>query len=383
MGIPRIQVLLVEDDPDDAALLRRMLGQSASAEFDVTHVQRLAHALEKLAAERFDVALLDLSLPDSKGLTTFEQAQARAPSVPMVVLSGMDDEHLSVSAVQRGAQDYLVKGKVNADMLARSVRYALERQRLKESLARQNADLQRAHEQAEQESQFKSRFLSSLSHELRTPLNAVIGFSELLADEASGPLTARQRQYVQYVLTSARHQLQLINDILDLSKVEAGRMELHRTWMPLAPLAEAVQTIVQPLADKQGVRLHVAVDANLPELFVDAVRVKQVLYNLLSNGIKFTPSGGSVTLTAKACGSHVEIAVEDTGIGIRPEDLPKLFREFEQLEPRSGGKTEGTGLGLALTRRLVELHGGTTGVSSEVDVGSRFTVTLPITSHPG
>jgi signal transduction histidine kinase len=371
-----IRLLLVEDDPNDALLLRRMLGGVRAARFALTHVERMALALARLADERFDVVLLDLSLPDSHGLETFSRVDAAAPTVPVVVLSGLSDEAVSVSAVQKGAQDYLVKGQVTGEVLVRAVRYAIERHRMLADLARRNADLGRAREQAERESRFKSKFLANMSHELRTPLNAIIGFSELLEQEVAGPLNPKQTEYVRYVLTSARHQLQLVNEILDLSKIEAGRVELSREWTPLGAVVDAVQGIVRPLADKQGVRLELVVAANLPELFVDPVRIKQVLYNLLSNGIKFTSPGGVVTLSARPAADHVEIAVADTGVGIRRDDLGRLFREFERIE--AGEKTEGTGLGLALTRRLVELHGGEISVESEFGAGSRFSVRLPI-----
>ena len=371
-----IRLLLVEDDSNDAILLRRMLGSVKTARFTITQAERLADSLHRLASERFDVVLLDLSLPDSQGLETFSRVDAAAPTVPVVVLSGLADEAVSVSAVQKGAQDYLVKGQVTGDLLARAVRYAIERHVMLADLARRNADLGRAREQAERESRFKSKFLANMSHELRTPLNAIIGFSELLEQEVAGALNDKQKEYVRYVLTSARHQLQLVNEILDLSKIEAGRVELAREWTPLGAIVDAVQGIVRPLADKQGVRLDLAIAANLPDMFIDPVRIRQVLYNLLSNGIKFTPRGGVVTLSARQTFDHVDLSVEDTGVGIRDEDMGRLFREFERIE--TPDQTEGTGLGLALARRLVELHGGAISVDSEVGRGSRFTVRLPV-----
>ena len=244
-----------------------------------------------------------------------------------------------------------------------------------------NRELELAKARAEQESRFKSKFLAGMSHELRTPLNAIIGFSELLEQELFGPLTDRQKKYVQNVLLSGRHLLTLINDVLDLSKVAAGRMELAREWLPLVPIVEAVHGVVRPLADKQGVEVSVSLPPHLPALYVDAVRVKQILYNLLSNAIKFTPRGGSVELSAGVLGNSLSVSCRDTGSGIRPEDMPRLFREFEQLEPAAGPRPEGTGLGLALSKRLIEMHGGEISVVSEVGKGSTFTFTLPMSSR--
>ena len=245
-----------------------------------------------------------------------------------------------------------------------------------------NRELELAKARAEQESRFKSKFLAGMSHELRTPLNAIIGFSELLEQQLFGPLTERQTRYVQNVLVSGRHLLTLVNDILDLSKVEAGRMELSREWTALPVLVEIVRGIIKPLADKHGVEVSVSLPPQLPDLYIDAVRIKQVLYNLLSNAVKFTPSGGSIELSAQCGPEMLRLSCKDSGIGIPAEDMPRLFREFEQLEPVAGEKREGTGLGLALTKRLVELHGGTIDVISEVGKGSTFTFTLPLVSQP-
>lgn len=240
-----------------------------------------------------------------------------------------------------------------------------------------NRELELAKARAEQESRFKSKFLASMSHELRTPLNAIIGFSDLLDQELFGPLVDRQKRYVQNVLVSGRHLLNLVNDILDLSKVAAGRMELSREWTPLAVVVEAVNGTIKPLADKQGIEVSVSLPPNLPNLYIDPVRTKQILYNLLSNAIKFTPPGGAVELSAELQAKTLTVSCKDTGIGIRAEDMPRLFREFEQMEHLDGEKPEGTGLGLALTKRFVELHGGDISVVSEPGKGSTFTFTLP------
>ena len=252
-----------------------------------------------------------------------------------------------------------------------------ERKRIEALIDAQAGELSRAKERAEQESRYKSRFLASMSHELRTPLNAIIGFSELLDQEIFGDLTMRQKEYVGYVVQSGRHLLALVNDILDLSKIEAGRMELSREWVAPLAVIDAVQGSVQPLAQKQGVALALDLPKELPELYVDEMRLRQILYNLLSNGIKFTPAGGRVTLRAWLQEDRLCVEIADTGVGIRPDDMPRLFREFERMEEGPGHKTEGTGLGLALTKRLVELHGGTIHVESKRDVGSKFTFSLP------
>ena len=247
-----------------------------------------------------------------------------------------------------------------------------------EERERTQRELHLAKEAADTASQAKSAFLASMSHELRTPLNAVIGFSELLEQEIFGPLNAKQRAYVGNVLISGRHLLGLVNDILDISKVEAGRMDLQCEATPIGALVDVARSVIAAMASKKGIDLEVDVPGDLPVVSVDPGRIKQVLYNLISNAIKFTEPGGTVRVSARLAGQRVQISVADTGVGIAPEHLSRLFREFEQIPQRAGARPEGTGLGLALTKRLVELHGGTVEVESEPGKGSTFSVFLPL-----
>jgi signal transduction histidine kinase/DNA-binding response OmpR family regulator len=251
-----------------------------------------------------------------------------------------------------------------------------ERKRAEATMEEQASELAGAKERAEQESRYKSQFLANMSHEFRTPLNAIIGFSELLDEQTMGPLNERQKEFVGYVMQGGRHLLALINDILDLSKVEAGRMQLSRELVSVSALVEDVRQTVRPLADKQGVNFSLQIAEGLPDIFVDPIRLRQILFNLISNGIKFNHRHGSVHLAVHAEADHVQWVISDTGVGIRDEDLSRLFREFERIEHK-GPKPEGTGLGLALTKRLVELHGGTIGVESRAGKGSTFTVSIP------
>jgi signal transduction histidine kinase len=244
------------------------------------------------------------------------------------------------------------------------------------NLNRMNDELGRLYEELEAASRHKSEFLATMSHELRTPLNAIIGFSQVLQQQMYGPLNERQADYVDDVLSSGQHLLNLINDILDLAKVEAGRMELQASTFALPELLENAASMVRERATRQGIGLTVATDSSVGLMEGDERKVKQILFNLLSNAVKFTPSGGAVSIAARAADEQVVISVRDTGIGISAEDREKIFEEFYQVG--ASRTQEGTGLGLALTRRLVELHHGTLSLESEPGAGSTFIVTLPL-----
>jgi signal transduction histidine kinase len=249
------------------------------------------------------------------------------------------------------------------------------------NLNRMNDDLGRLYQEVEAASRHKSEFLATMSHELRTPLNAIIGFSQVLKQEMYGPLNERQSEYVDDVLTSGQHLLNLINDILDLAKVEAGRMELQPTIFPLPPLLESAVSMIRERAARGGLEVVTQIDRSVGSIEGDERKIKQIVYNLLSNAVKFTAEGGRVSLSARATADHVEVAVKDTGVGIGAAEQAKVFEEFYQVG--SAMSQEGTGLGLALTRRLVELHGGHIGLESAPGKGSTFTVTLPLHQDAG
>jgi len=237
--------------------------------------------------------------------------------------------------------------------------------------------------QLEVANRHKSEFLANMSHELRTPLNAVIGFSEVLLERMFGEVNPKQEEYLNDILSSGKHLLSLINDILDLSKIEAGRMELESQPFDLPAALDNALTLIRERAARHGLRLEVTVDPGLGEVKGEERKVKQVLLNLLSNAVKFTPEGGKISLSASLNDGMAEISVADTGVGIAPEDQEAIFEEFRQVGSDYARKREGTGLGLALARRLVALHGGKLWVESEPGKGSTFTFTLPVSGHGG
>jgi len=257
------------------------------------------------------------------------------------------------------------------------VRDITDRKRAEEEIQNLNRMLEQRNREVEQANRLKSEFLASMSHELRTPLNAIIGFSDLLREESAGPLNDKQKRYAGHVTQGARHLLTLINDILDLSKIEAGRVELRMEKFMLHEAIGETVTAIQPLAASKNLRLLSELPSGV-EIVADRTRFKQILYNLLSNAIKFTPGRGEDKVEAHVEETTCRVSVIDTGIGIAPDEIETIFESFRQAAATTKGVREGTGLGLTITKRLVELHKGRIWVESQIGAGSRFSVELPL-----
>jgi PAS domain S-box-containing protein len=250
--------------------------------------------------------------------------------------------------------------------------------------ARDVTEHKRFEKSLQEANRMKSEFLANMSHELRTPLNGIIGFTEFLIDEKPGPLAPKQKEYLGDVLSSARHLLQLINDVLDLAKVEAGKMELHAETFPVHQAIDEVVAVIKGIANKKHISVSIDIGAGLDAVTLDVHKFKQVLYNLLSNAIKFSEDAGQLTIKARRLVPHeFEVRICDTGIGIKAEDMGRIFNEFEQLDSGTARRFLGTGLGLALTKKIVEFQGGRISVESEPGKGSVFTVILPVTTREG
>lgn len=244
-------------------------------------------------------------------------------------------------------------------------------------LAGKNQLLEARNRDVEKANRLKSEFLASMSHELRTPLHTIIGFSELLSEEVEGALTPKQKRFVGHILQDSRHLLELINEILDLSKIESGKLELQLSSFPFPACLDEVVGGILPQALAKQIRLQNQ-NTFQATLYADRLRVKEILYNLLSNAVKFTPEGGLVWVESAVHGNTLHITVGDTGIGIPPEEQHAVFEKFYQVGSTTKGTREGTGLGLPITRKLAELHGGSVTVESTPGQGSRFTLVIPV-----
>lgn len=275
-----------------------------------------------------------------------------------------------------------VSGKERIILLA--IEDITERREMENGLKKAHDELKVLASELERTARAKSEFLANMSHELRTPLNSINGFSEVLYDETFGPLNAKQKSYVNFVLTSGKHLLLLINQILDMAKVEAGKMKLALSLLPMKGLLTEISSLIADMAGTKRLEMTIEIAEDLPDIEADELRVKEIIYNLLSNAVKFTPEGGRIGMKARRVGGDIEIIVWDTGVGIAPENLSKIFEGFFRVDTPYSRLTEGTGLGLPLSRKMVELHGGSLSVESGgLDRGTSVRFSLPIMSVGG
>jgi len=338
---------------------------------------------------RFHVLLSDLMMPGLDGIGLVQAARAIDPDLACIIMTGEGSIGSAVQAMQVGALDYILKPfRVSAvlPVIARAletrklrIMNAILERRLREhavQLVRINEELQVARLQADRANQAKSAFLSNMSHELRTPLNAILGFSQILASDQLPSSAAQKKQFAGNILQASRHLLRLINDILDLAKVESGALTLESETVALSQVLQECRTLVDPLARLRGVELRLTVADNA-SVTADRVRLKQVLINLLSNAIKYNRDHGTVSVhCAEVDQERLRVSVQDTGAGLNEAQLAAMFQPFNRLG-QEGGTQEGTGLGLVMTRHLVEKMGGELGVVSTPGMGSTFWVALP------
>ena len=393
----KLKILVVDDDLVDRMAVTRCLKQ-ADLDLEIAEANNADSSIAILQKNNFDCICLDYLLPDRNGLELVKQLESLAIKVPAIVLTGQGDEQIAVELMKAGVYDYLPKSKISPKILARMLTNTIRlhraemlaesaNQKLRETnellttqnqeLERQRQQIQIQNQQLQEISQLKSEFLAVMSHELRTPMNAIMGFSQMLLLQRHGDLTEKQQQMTNRILQNGQNLLTLVNEVLDFSKLEMGHLELYLEELDLVELVTVTTEELRSLAVEKNLTLAVDLKLDSPLIINDGNYLKRILTNLLSNAIKFTDTGGVKIQVREIDTKTIEIAVQDTGIGIDRANLSKIFEAFRQIDRSITRRHSGTGLGLAITQSLIEIMDGEIKVESTPGQGSTFIVRLP------
>ncbi|MEA5576682.1 ATP-binding protein [Anabaena sp. UHCC 0451] len=399
-----LKILVVDDDEVDRMAVSLVL-KNAGVCMELSEASDHNHALSALENTNFDCVFLDSSLPNQDSFTLIHKLHSLKIRVPLVILAAQEEKQIAVELLQAGATDYLIKSQLNSDILAHTLRNAirlyraeikadLAYQQLKESsekLIQKNQELEKQRQQIQlqnlkllEASQLKSQFLATISHELRTPMNAIIGFSQILLRPKFGQLSHQQGDMVERILNNGKHLLMLLNEVLDFSKLEAGKLEIKPEIFDLSKIVNNTVAEIRSLAEAKNLSLLVEINLENTLVFNDPVRIRQILINLLSNAVKFTEYGGIRVEVAEISQNQLAITIQDTGIGISHQDFKHIFEAFQQVDQGISRKYPGTGLGLAIINSLLQMMGGKVFLESQLGVGSVFKIELPrqITTSP-
>ncbi len=374
-----LRVLLVEDDEDDYILTKGLFADIDPDLYQIEWIPSFEKALELESSDCYDLCLLDYRLGSHDGIELMSELRRRGFQCPMILLTGQGDRTIDNLAMKSGAADYLIKGSINSVDLERAVRYSVKQKEFEDekiSLVRE----QERRRVAEAANTAKDDFLGLVSHELRTPLNAMLGWVRLLKKSPDDDEIFEKA--VDAIERSAQVQTKFVEDLLDVTRIVSGTLKLEKRKFPLALIVESAVNGMRPVADSKPVELVVNIDKATGIANADQERIVQIVNNLVSNAIKFTPEGGRVTLSLCRNGDNAELTIEDTGQGISADFLPHVFERYRQAENAVTTRKGGLGLGLAIVRSIVEMHGGSVSAESEGEgTGAKFTVLLPLTEE--
>jgi signal transduction histidine kinase len=382
-GQKAIAILLIEDDLAEARLIQEILCNFDLNQFVLTHVQRLQTALNRLKQQQFDLILLDLTLPDSQGLSSVELLVQHSAHLPIVVLTNTNDNQLAIEAVRRGAQDYLVKRKINIDVLVRSIQYAIERQKASDLLRETNENLTNQIQQktselmkAKEINHFQSELVSMFSHDFRNPLTTVLSCTELLHNKNDLLSEERKVYLFQMLRNASKNMVQLLDEVLLVGQTESDTFQCNLTELNLELFCLELAEQLQFNADKKQMEVVFEAQGKITQSAWDESLLRHILGNLLANAIKYSPEGNKVLFELIPQKQDIVFRIQDWGIGIPSQDHHNLFQPFHRAS--NVGRIPGTGLGLAIVKSCVEAHQGQIVLDSEVDRGTTVTVTLPL-----
>lgn len=358
-GENALRLLILEDDEVDALWAMRALQHSKTARYTGVRAETLAQALDLLKKETFDLILSDLKLPDAFGLEIYQSLAQNAPGLPIILWTGnVLDEGVAIEAVQKGAQDYLIKGQVDEKGLLRSLAYANERKKL---------------------IGMRDHFVNVVSHELRSPLFAIQELIRMVSENNEAAGSQDRKNLLEMALRTVARLFRITDDLLAIAKLEAGKVKEVKALFDVNDVVREVAGLFEELARKKGLQLRTVFTAEAIEIHADEDKIIRVFTNLLSNALKFCQEG-FIEISVADAGEEVRCSVRDTGCGIAPEDLGKVFSKFEQFGKPASGAEKGTGLGLSICKEIVGRHGGKIGVTSELGKGTTFFFTLPKSS---
>ncbi|MGD1910706.1 MAG: ATP-binding protein [Rivularia sp. (in: cyanobacteria)] len=383
-----IHILLIEDNLAEARLLQEFLKEASFNEFSLVHVKRLSEALDAIDEDfstpcLYNLILLDLTLPDSQGLESLKPLMARAPCLPIVVLTNTNDEQLAIEAVRKGAQDYLVKRQINPQLLVRSIRYAIERKEYLETLRAVNKSLKNRVEErtaelvkAKEVNQFKSEFVSILSHDIRNPLNAILLAAGLLKNSDDRLDPDKKFAHYQMIRSAVKNMSLLLDEASFIGKADSGKLNCELIEIDLVAFCHAIVEEIQLTATQNNIDIIFNIQGDRINILSDEKLLHHILTNLLGNAVKYSLSNSTVIFDLIYQHKTVILRIKDSGIGIPIQEQKQLFEPFHRAS--NVGNISGTGLGLAIVKKCVEVHGGEISLQSQEGVGSTFTVTLPL-----
>lgn len=386
-----MKILLIEDNPGDARLVREYLKGQEDQTYELTHVTRVKHAMDILhkPGHGFEVIISDIALPDSQGLQSFQKLQKVSNKLPLIFCTGTHDEEMAVAALQKGAQDYLLKGQFDGRMLRRSIRYALERKKFQnaaEKARKRTRTLRRKAEKLEQQSaqlrelnRAKDDFISLASHQLRTPATGVKQYLGLILEGYAGNVDPQQADFLRLAYESNERQLKIVSDLLRTAQLDAGQVNLQPKPTDMAKLLKGIinEQSVQLRARNQKVVMELPSD--IPKVSVDQGKLRMALENLVDNASKYTPHDKNIGVTLKAGKDHCRIVISDEGVGIEAADMEKIFQKFSRVSNSLSDEVGGSGLGLYWVKSIIDLHQGTIDVKSTPGKGTSFVIKLPHT----